>query len=119
MVCLGPHLRPQTPHPALAPRCQGPNTHTVSLFPSSVKGIEHIGTSAHPFMHEQSLRYVRVQDINEERVVLEEIVGLETAAITDSEVRKEFAVVGWGGSGGQKRGYELVLIIGCVATSYN
>lgn len=70
-------------------------------------------------MHEQSLRYVRVQDINEERVVLEEIVGLETAAITDSEVRKEFAVVGWGGSGGQKRGYELVLIIGCVATSYN
>lgn len=119
-VCLGPHLRPQTPHPSRAPRCQGPSTHTVSLFHSSVKGTEHIGTSA---LHEQSQRYIRVQDINEQRVVLEEVVGLETAAITNSKVRKEFAVVGCEGSGGQKRGYthalKLVIVMGCVTMLYN
>lgn len=80
---------------------KGPTPNTVSLFRSSVKRLGHI-SPRNLFMHEQSPRYIRVQDINEERVVLEEVVGLETAAITDPKVRKEFAVVGCGGSGAQK-----------------
>lgn len=32
-------------------------------------------------------RHVRVQDVDQERVVLEEVVGLEAAAVTDSKVR--------------------------------
>jgi len=37
-----------------------------------------------------------VQDVNEERVVLEEVIDLETAAVTDPEISKKFAVVGCG-----------------------
>lgn len=35
-----------------------------------------------------------MQDVDEERVVLEEVVNLQSAAVTDPEVRKKFAVVG-------------------------
>lgn len=34
-----------------------------------------------------------MQDINEECVVLEEVVSLEPAAVTDPKIRKKFAVV--------------------------
>lgn len=34
-----------------------------------------------------------MQDINEECVVLEEVVSLEPAAVTDSKIRKKFVVV--------------------------
>lgn len=49
-------------------------------------------------MHLYTKRYIRVQDINEERVVLEEVINLETAAVTDPKIRKKFAVVGCGGA---------------------
>ncbi len=39
-----------------------------------------------------------MQDINEECVVLEEVISLETAAVTDPKIRKKFAVVGCGGT---------------------
>lgn len=35
-----------------------------------------------------------MQDVHEERVVLEEVVGLQAAAVADPEVRQEFVVVG-------------------------
>lgn len=35
-----------------------------------------------------------MQDINEECVVLQEVISLQTAAITDPKVSKKFAVVG-------------------------
>lgn len=38
-------------------------------------------------------RYIHVQDINEECVVLEEVVSLEPAAVTDPKIRKKFVVV--------------------------
>lgn len=37
-----------------------------------------------------------MQDINKECVILEEVIYLETAAVTDPKVRKKFAVVGCG-----------------------
>lgn len=39
-----------------------------------------------------------MQDINEERVVLEEVINLETAAVTDPKIGKKFVVVGCGGA---------------------
>lgn len=39
-----------------------------------------------------------MQDIHEECVILEEVICLETAAITDPEIRKQSAVVGCGGA---------------------
>lgn len=41
-------------------------------------------------------QYIRVQDVDEQRVVLEEVVDLEAAAVADSEISKTFAVVGCG-----------------------
>ena len=35
-----------------------------------------------------------MQDVDKKRVVLEEVIGLQSAAVTDPEVRKKFAVVG-------------------------
>lgn len=49
-----------------------------------------------------------MQDINEECVVLEEVISLETAAVTDPKVRKKFAVVGCGGRGRQEGSYTNV-----------
>lgn len=43
-----------------------------------------------------------MQDVNEECVVLEEVVGLETAAVTDPEIREELAVVGCGRADGER-----------------
>lgn len=37
-----------------------------------------------------------MQDINEKSVVLEEVVSLQTAAVSDPKVRKKFAIVGCG-----------------------
>ncbi len=39
-----------------------------------------------------------MQDINKKRVVLEEVISLKAAAITDPKIRKMFAVVGCGGA---------------------
>ena len=35
-----------------------------------------------------------MQDIDEECVVLEEVIGLEAAAVTDAKIRQKLAVVG-------------------------
>lgn len=43
-----------------------------------------------------TLVHVRVQDVDEEGVVLEKVVGLQTAAVSDAEVGEKFAVVGCG-----------------------
>lgn len=40
--------------------------------------------------------HVRVQDVDEKGVVLEKVVGLQTAAVSDPEVGEKFAVVGCG-----------------------
>ena len=37
-----------------------------------------------------------MQDVDEERVVLEEVVRLQAAAVADAKVRQKLAVVGWG-----------------------
>lgn len=37
---------------------------------------------------------IRVQDGNEECVILKEVIGLQTAAVTDPKIPKKFAVVG-------------------------
>lgn len=37
-----------------------------------------------------------MQDINEKSVVLEEVISLQTAAVSDPKVRKKFAIVGCG-----------------------
>lgn len=37
-----------------------------------------------------------MQDINKKSVVLEEVVSLQTAAVSDPKVRKKFAIVGCG-----------------------
>lgn len=39
-----------------------------------------------------------MQDIDEECVVLEEVISLEAAAVTDPKIRQKFAVVGCEGT---------------------
>ena len=45
-------------------------------------------------MYVYAQRNIRVQNVNEERVVLQEVISLETAAVTDPKVREKLAVVG-------------------------
>lgn len=44
----------------------------------------------------QTWRHLRVQYVDEERVILEEVVSLETAAVSNPKFREEFVVVGCG-----------------------
>lgn len=54
-----------------------------------------------------------MQDINEECVVLEEVINLETAAVTDPKISKEFAVVSCGGER-QDRSYIHLITSMCL-----
>lgn len=53
--------------------------------------------------------YIRVQDIDEECVILEEIIDLETASIADPKISKKFAVVGCGGT--DRMGFTYIHLI--------
>lgn len=49
-----------------------------------------------------------MQDVDEERVVLEEIIGLQAAAVADPKVRQEFVVVGLEGKKTNKQTNEAL-----------
>lgn len=66
------------------------NKHAIFFIP--FVETEHIGKKKKK--RKRKTGHIRVQKVHEERVVLEEIIGLEAAAITDPKVRQPFVVVG-------------------------
>lgn len=60
-----------------------------------------------------------MQDINEKSVVLEEVVSLQAAAVSDPKVRKKFAIVGCGErevESWQSYIYQQVLVYGTASS---